>query len=53
VPFFAKALSKVVADYGIKTNFNHNLVAIDGPAKRATFEVVDSRRQENTGSQII
>ena len=24
VPFFAKALSKVVADYGIKTNFNSN-----------------------------
>ena len=42
VPFFAKALSKVVADYGIKTSFNHNLVAIDGPAKTATFETTDS-----------
>ena len=42
VPFFAKALSKVVADYGIKTSFNHNLVAIDGPAKIATFETTDS-----------
>ena len=42
IPFFAKALSKVVADYGIKTNFNHNLVAIDGPAKIATFETTDS-----------
>jgi sulfide:quinone oxidoreductase len=42
VPFFAKALSKVVAAYGIKTNFNHNLVAIDGPAKTATFETSDS-----------
>ncbi len=42
VPFFAKALSKVVADYGIKTHFNHNLVAIDGPAKTATFETTDS-----------
>ncbi len=41
VPFFAKALSKVVADYGIKTNFNCNLIAIDGPAKMATFEVTD------------
>jgi sulfide:quinone oxidoreductase len=38
VPFFAKALMKVVADYGIKTSFGHNLVAIDGPAKTATFE---------------
>lgn len=39
VPFFAKALSKVVADYGIKTSFNCNLIAIDGPTKMATFEV--------------
>ena len=42
VPFFAKALIKVVAGYGIKTNFNHNLVAIDGSAKTATFETTDS-----------
>ncbi len=42
VPFFAKALMKVVAGYGIKTNFNHNLVAIDGPNKTATFETTDS-----------
>ncbi|MFI3155400.1 MAG: FAD/NAD(P)-binding oxidoreductase [Methylococcaceae bacterium] len=42
VPFFAKALSKVVAGYGIKVNFSHNLVAIDGPAKIATFEATDS-----------
>ncbi|NOT12835.1 MAG: NAD(P)/FAD-dependent oxidoreductase [Methylococcaceae bacterium] len=42
VPFFAKALSKVATDYGIKTNFNHNLVAIDGPAKIATFETTGS-----------
>jgi sulfide:quinone oxidoreductase len=41
IPFFAKALSKVVAGYGIKTHFNHNLVAIDGPAKTATFEMTD------------
>jgi sulfide:quinone oxidoreductase len=42
IPFFAKALMKVVQGYGIKTNFNHNLVAIDGPGKTATFEVTDS-----------
>ncbi len=42
IPFFAKALNKVVIGYGIKTNFNHNLVAIDGPAKTATFEMTDS-----------
>lgn len=42
VPFFAKALTKVIADYGITTNFGHNLVAIDGAAKTATFEATDA-----------
>ncbi len=42
VPFFAKALLKVVADYGIKTHFGHNLIAIDGASKTATFETTDS-----------
>ncbi len=42
IPFFAKALMKVVASYGIKTNFNTNLVAVDGPNKTATFDVTDS-----------
>lgn len=42
IPFFAKALSKVVAKYGITTNFGHNLVAINGEAKTATFEVTDA-----------
>lgn len=38
VPFYAKALDKVVAEYGITPKFGHTLVAVDGPAKRATFE---------------
>lgn len=42
VPFFAKALEKVVDDYGIKVNYSTNLVEIDGPARKATFEVKDS-----------
>ena len=42
IPFFAKALNKVVAEYGIKTSFNSNLVAIDGANKTATFEVTDA-----------
>lgn len=42
IPFFAKELMKVVAGYGIKPNFNHNLVAIDGATKMATFEATDS-----------
>lgn len=48
VPFFAKALSKVIADYGITTNFNHNLVAIDGDAKTATFEATDADGNKST-----
>tara|TARA_R110001583_G_scaffold195551_1_gene376017 strand:- start:30638 stop:31894 length:1257 start_codon:yes stop_codon:yes gene_type:complete len=39
VPFFAKALMKVIKKYDIKTNFNHNLVAINGENKIATFEI--------------
>jgi sulfide:quinone oxidoreductase len=42
VPFFAKALSLVAADYGINTLFNHNLVSIDGNAKTAMFEATGS-----------
>ncbi|MGZ8095341.1 MAG: NAD(P)/FAD-dependent oxidoreductase [Methylosarcina sp.] len=42
IPFFAKALAKVAAGYGVKTSFNHNLVAIDGSGKTATFETTDS-----------
>ncbi len=50
VPFFAKALNKIVAGYGIKANFNQNLVAIDGPAKTATFEMTDA---EGNKQQVI
>lgn len=41
VPVYAKALDKVVADYGIQTHFGHNLVAVDGPGQRATFQTED------------
>ena len=42
VPYFAKELLKVAAGYGAITRFNHNLLAIDGEAKTATFEVTDA-----------
>lgn len=42
VPFFAQALEKVISGYDIETNYNTNLVEIDGPAKKATFQVKDS-----------
>ncbi len=40
VPYFARELTKVAARYGITVHYQHNLVAVDGPAKVATFEVV-------------
>jgi sulfide:quinone oxidoreductase len=40
VPYFARALMKVVARYGIKTHFQQNLVAVDGASRTATFEAV-------------
>ncbi|GFO72077.1 sulfide:quinone oxidoreductase [Bathymodiolus japonicus methanotrophic gill symbiont] len=48
VPFFAKALSLVIKDYGITTHFNHNLVAIDGEAKTATFAATDADGNTST-----
>lgn len=40
VPLFAKELVKVAARHHINVHFEHNLVAIDGANRRATFEVV-------------
>jgi sulfide:quinone oxidoreductase len=53
VPFFAQALAKVVADYGIHTHFSHNLVAIDGNAKQATFECTDSEGNKTRVTQAF
>lgn len=38
---YADELMKKVNEYGIGLNFKHDLVEIDGPAKIATFKVVD------------
>ncbi|NQZ54337.1 MAG: NAD(P)/FAD-dependent oxidoreductase [Piscirickettsiaceae bacterium] len=48
VPFFAKALNKVVEKYRIKTNFNYNLIAINGKEKKATFETVNADGEKFT-----
>lgn len=46
VPFYARALDSVVDAYGITARFGHNLVAVDGARKRATFEVqTDGEKQ--------
>ena len=39
VPLFAAELKDVAARYGIHVHFQHNLVAVDGQHKNATFEV--------------
>ncbi|MBI4184524.1 MAG: NAD(P)/FAD-dependent oxidoreductase [Proteobacteria bacterium] len=44
VPFFARELVKIAARYGIKVHYQHNLVAVDGPARSATFERVGGER---------
>lgn len=45
VPLFAKELEKVAARYGINVQFQHNLVAVDGENKTATFEVVGGDKE--------
>ncbi len=45
VPLFAKELDAVAERYGIEVHFQHNLVAIDGVNKKATFEVVGGKKE--------
>lgn len=45
VPLFSRELDKVVARYGIKAHFQHNLVAVDGARKTATFEIGGGERK--------
>ncbi len=40
---YVPALMEYVKRYGIQLNFNHQLVKVDGPAKRAWFKVNDSQ----------
>lgn len=48
LPFYAKALDKVVAEYGITPKFGHALVAVDGQAKHAIFET----KQDDTLKRV-
>ena len=52
VPFFAKALNEVVTEYGITPKFGHNLVAVDGPRRVATFEQVDGTDRQQVEIQF-
>ena len=47
VPYFAKALNKVIASYNITPHFKHNLVAVDGARREATFEVTGDDDQKS------
>lgn len=42
VPVFAAALDKVAAKFGIQVDFKSTLIAVDGIAKEATFNVEDA-----------
>lgn len=44
VPFFSRELDKVVERYGIQAKFQHNLIAVDGEARQATFEIVGGEK---------
>ena len=39
VPFYSRALERVVAEYGIRPAYGENLLAVDGPARKAVFAV--------------
>ena len=49
VSYFARELVKIAERYGIKVRYQHNLVAVDGPGKTATHELVGG---ENQGQRI-
>ncbi|OWT54188.1 NAD(P)/FAD-dependent oxidoreductase [Candidimonas nitroreducens] len=45
VPFYSEALDQVMAYYGAAPDYKHNLVAVDGPHKKAIFEVGDDKKR--------
>ncbi len=45
VPYYARELVKVAERYGVQTAFQHNLVAVDGPARQARFRVTGGERE--------
>ena len=46
---YVPALMSYIEKYGAELQFNHNLVAIDGPAKKAWFKKTDS----NGGEEMV
>lgn len=52
VPFFAKALDKVMEAWNGKPNFGHSLVAVDGPHKQAFFEVTNGTEKRRVSREF-
>lgn len=50
VPYFARELLKIAARYRINVHYRHNLVAVDGAAKKATVELLTAERK---GERIV
>lgn len=46
IPLFARALERVMDDYGATRHYQHDLVAVDGPGQRAVFQTADGERVE-------
>ena len=53
VPPFARALEKVADRYGVNRHYQHQLVAVDGPARRATFEATAGDGQKTRVEQAF
>lgn len=56
VPIYVPALMPYVEKYNAKLNFGHTLTAVDGPAKKAWFRVVEADgtvRTEETSFDMI
>ena len=45
---YVPALMNYIEKYGAQLQFNHNLVAVDGPAKKAWFKKTDAAGSEET-----
>lgn len=53
IPFYSNALNQVMAAYGATPEFGHNLVAVDGPRKQATFEVGPDKKRVTVDFEMI
>lgn len=52
-PKYAERLNDVVKKRGINVKYKHNLVAVDGASKVATFEDLDSKKQVTVPFELL